>query len=64
VKLEIFNIMGQKVATLVDQHQDAGSYTVRWNSRGSDGNRVSSGIYLYRLSAGDFVETKKMILMK
>jgi hypothetical protein len=64
VKLEIFNIMGQKVTTLADQHQDAGSYTVRWDSRGSDGNRVSSGIYLYRLTAGEFVETKKMILMK
>ena len=64
VKLEIFNILGQKVATLVDEHQDAGSYTVTWDSRGSDGTRVSSGIYLYRLTAGEFVENKKMSLMK
>jgi len=64
VTLDIYNIVGQKVAALVNGYQDAGSYTVTWNSKGFDGNRVSSGIYLYRLTAGEFVQTRKMILMK
>jgi len=64
VSLEIFNIMGQKVATLVDEYQEAGRYTVTWDSRNDEGRQVSSGIYLYRLKAGDFVQTRKMVLMK
>ena len=64
VKLEVFNIMGQKVTSLVNQYQDAGSYTVTWNSRNQDGIQVSSGIYFYKLNANNFAETKKMILMK
>jgi hypothetical protein len=59
VKLEIFNIMGQRVATLVDQHLEAGNHSVTW-----DGSRVASGIYFYRFDAGDFVESKKMVLLK
>jgi hypothetical protein len=64
VKLEIYNIIGQRVATLVDAYQDAGNYTVTWNSRNSNGVQVSSGAYLYRIVAGDYVESKKMILLK
>jgi len=59
VKLEVFNILGQRVATLVDQPMDAGYYTVEW-----DANEYASGVYLYRLTAEDFVETKKMLLLK
>jgi hypothetical protein len=59
VKLDVFNIMGQKVATLVDEHREAGYHIVAW-----DASSVASGIYLYRLSAGDFVATKKMVVMK
>ncbi|HEQ98638.1 MAG TPA: T9SS type A sorting domain-containing protein [candidate division Zixibacteria bacterium] len=64
VKLEIFNIMGQKVISLVDEFQDSGSYTVRWNSIGRDGRTVSSGIYFYRLTTGQLMQTRKMVLMK
>ena len=59
VRLDIYNIMGQKVATLVNRHLEAGFHTAVW-----DGTRVASGIYLYRLDADDFVDTKKMILLK
>lgn len=59
VKLEIFNVMGQKVATLVDGQVEAGEHIVKW-----DGSKAASGVYLYRLQADDFVDTKKMILLK
>ena len=59
VKLEIFNIMGQKVSTLVDGNMSAGPHTVTFN-----GNDQASGMYLYRLQADEFVESKKMLLVK
>jgi PKD repeat protein len=59
VKLEVFNICGQKVTTLANGIFNAGTHTVSW-----DGSRVSSGVYLYRLEAGDYVENRKMILLK
>jgi len=59
VKLEVFNIMGQRVATLIDQRLQAGNHNVVWN-----GSQVASGIYFYRLDAGDFVESRKMVLLK
>jgi hypothetical protein len=63
-KLEIYNIMGQQVATIVDRHMEAGRHSVTWNSTNDQGDRVASGIYFYRLDAGDLVDTKKMILLK
>lgn len=59
VKLEVFNVMGQKVATVVDKHLEAGDHSVTW-----DGSQVASGVYFYRLDAGDFSTTRKMILLK
>jgi hypothetical protein len=59
VELSIYNTLGQKVATLVNKKQTAGSYQVKWNASG-----LSSGVYLYRLQAGNHIQTKKMILMK
>jgi len=59
VKLEIFNILGQKIATLVDEKQKAGYKTARW-----DAGSLSSGIYFYRLQVGDFVQTRKMVLIR
>jgi len=59
VRLEVYNILGQKVTTLIDGKQRAGYKTARW-----DASTFSSGIYFYRLQAGDFVETRKMILLK
>jgi hypothetical protein len=59
VKLEIFNVRGQQVATLVDRVQNSGYYSVKW-----DAGAVSSGLYFYRLSAGEFSDTRKLILIK
>ncbi|MCP4567722.1 MAG: T9SS type A sorting domain-containing protein [FCB group bacterium] len=64
VTLEIFNVNGQKVKTLVDEVVTAGEHTVNWNSTDENGQKVASGIYMYRLTAGDIVETKKMTLLK
>jgi hypothetical protein len=59
VALTVYNALGQKIATLVNKKQAAGNYTVRFDARD-----LPSGIYFYTLRAGDFVATKKMILMK
>lgn len=64
VSLKIYNLMGQEVVTLVDEEQPAGSYTVRWNATNNFGIRVASGVYLYLLKAGDFVQSKRMTLLK
>ncbi len=64
VELSIFNIVGQKVVTLVSDHQTAGEKTVIWDGRNADGKAVASGIYVYRLQAGDFVRSYKMLLTK
>ncbi|HOZ36730.1 MAG TPA: T9SS type A sorting domain-containing protein, partial [bacterium] len=59
VQLTVFNATGQTITRLVDEEQGAGSYQVSW-----DGSAVPTGIYFYRIEAGDFVQTKKMTLMK
>ena len=64
VTLTVYNMLGQRVKTLVDLEQESGYYTVRWDGTNEIGSRVSSGIYIYRLSAGNFVSTIKMNLLK
>ena len=64
VKIDVFNVIGQKVKTLVDAPQKIGSYKVNWNSVNDAGSKVSSGIYFYRLKADDFTQVKKMILLR
>lgn len=64
VTIEIFNLLGQRVARLIDEDYPAGSHIVTWDGMSSDGQSVPTGIYLYRLKAGDFMETKKMLLLK
>jgi len=65
VNVSIYNIRGQLITTLVDRIQTAGSYSVRWNALDQFGQRVASGMYLYRIQAGDkFIQTKKLLLMK
>ncbi len=64
VNLSIFNILGQKVTTLVNEDQVAGSHTVQWEGTDDGGKSVATGIYLYRLTAGELTESKKMLLLK
>ena len=63
-QLDIFNMLGQRLRTLVNKEQAAGIHTVQWDGRNDDGNKVSSGVYFYRLKAGDFVRIKRMILVE
>lgn len=64
VKLDVFNITGQRVMTLLDTDMPAGQHVVTWDGEDASGNPVASGVYLYRLQAGAFRESKKMVLMK
>jgi len=64
VKLEIFTITGQKVKTLINAYQSTNYYTIKWNGLNEVGSKVSSGVYLYRIEAGEFVKTNKMLLLK
>ncbi len=64
VKITIFNILGQKVTTLFDQPQVAGYHTVIWSRMTSQGKPAATGIYFYRIEAGEFVDSKKMLLLK
>ncbi len=64
VSLKIYNIAGQLVATLIDDHMAAGQYQLTWDAHDDAGNQLTSGIYLYRLSAANFSETRRMILLK
>jgi len=63
VHLEIYNLLGQSAEVLIDQHQDAGEYSIVWNSFES-GKNYPSGVYFYRLTVNDQTLTRKMILMK
>jgi hypothetical protein len=64
VSVEVYNILGQKVRTLVDETLDANSYSREWDGRSDSGEKVSNGIYFYKMVAGDFSDTKKAVLLK
>ena len=70
VRLEVFNIAGQRVRVLLDTHQPAGHYTVEWDSRNAQGQAVASGMYFYRLQASTdaatspFHDVKRMLLIR
>ncbi len=64
VKIEVFNIAGQRVATLVDGSVEAGNHSAVWDGSDANGSSVASGIYFYRLRAGTYSETRKMIMLK
>jgi hypothetical protein len=64
VTLEVFNILGERVATLVSEMQDAGYYSLRWDGKDDYHRQIASGMYIYRLKAGDFSSVKKMLMIK
>ena len=64
VRIDMYNILGQKVRTLVNGTHQPGMYHVRWNGTNDFGNPVSSGMYFYRISSEEFISVKKLVLMK
>ena len=64
VKLEIYNVLGQKIRTLLNKKYSTGVHSITWDSKDNTGKLMSSGIYLYRLSAGKHVQIRKMLLLK
>ncbi|OGC76378.1 MAG: hypothetical protein A2Z27_01330 [candidate division Zixibacteria bacterium RBG_16_50_21] len=64
VKLKIYNVLGQQVKNLVNGFEPAGFYSINWDGTDDQGEKVGTGIYFYRFEAGDFSQTKKMVLLK
>ncbi|OGG50092.1 MAG: hypothetical protein A3F84_02590 [Candidatus Handelsmanbacteria bacterium RIFCSPLOWO2_12_FULL_64_10] len=64
VRLTIYNILGQQVRTLINNRQAAGIHAVQWDGHDDAGRSVASGLYFYRLTAGEFTQTQKMLLLK
>jgi hypothetical protein len=64
VVVEIYNTKGQKVKTLVNETKAAGNWTAKWNGTDDNNQKVSNGVYFYKMNAGKFTSSKKMILMK
>ena len=64
VTLEVYNLRSQLVKTLVNDVKETGDYTVTWNGTDNSNKLVSSGVYFYKMKAGNYTATKKMILMK
>lgn len=64
VRLKVYDILGNEVATLVNDVKQAGSYTLTWDGENNTGNKISSGVYFYRLETGNFVDVKKMLFLK
>ncbi len=64
VQIDIFNVLGQKIKTLADGEYEAGHYSVNWDGTDDIGSSAATGIYFYRMNAGDFQDTKKLMLLK
>lgn len=64
VRITVYNTVGQVVRTLVDRHESPGQHETIWDGRDDSGHQVSSGLYLYRMTAGDFMRSRKMLLLK
>jgi N-acetylneuraminic acid mutarotase len=64
VKLAILNLLGQHITTLVDEAQSVGVYSVQWDGKDDTGKAVASGVYLYRLQTNQFVQVKKLALLR
>jgi hypothetical protein len=64
VKLDIYNIKGQKVRNLINDFRTIGIHKIVWDGRDDQGQEMGSGVYLYRLQAGELTKTKKMLLIK
>ncbi|MDP2808243.1 MAG: FlgD immunoglobulin-like domain containing protein, partial [bacterium] len=64
VSLKVYNTLGQVVKTLVNESQNPGPYSVKWNGKDESGRQAAAGIYFYRLASGEFNSTKKMVVLR
>ena len=64
VTLGIYDVLGKQIKTLVNQSQDAGNKIAMWDGTDELGRQVSAGVYLYQIQAGEFSQTRKMVLLK
>ena len=64
VDIRVFNSAGQQIRTLVKENQDPGYYKVKWDLRGVSGEHLPNGVYFYRITAGEFIRTKKMVILR
>jgi hypothetical protein len=64
VKVGVYNLLGQEVRILTDEMRNAGRYVVEWDGKATGGHPVSSGVYIYRMQAGSYTESRKMIMVK
>jgi hypothetical protein len=64
VNLKIYDLLGREVKTLISEPMQSGQYSVEWDGTNVQGNAVTSGVYIYRMVAGDFIATQRMTLMK
>ena len=64
VNITIYDLLGNEINNLVKSNQSSGYKTINWDATDNQGRQISSGVYLYSIEAGNFRETKKMILLK
>tara|TARA_B100000959_G_scaffold7985_1_gene8099 strand:+ start:158 stop:442 length:285 start_codon:yes stop_codon:yes gene_type:complete len=64
VSIDIYNLMGRHIKSLVNMNQDPGLRTIEWNATNDSNQPVSAGMYIYTIQAGSFMDTKKMVLLK
>ena len=64
VVIKVYNLLGQEVKTLINKTQGRGIHTMTWDGKDNTGRIVASGVYLYRLEAGTFVKSRKMLFIK
>jgi flagellar hook assembly protein FlgD len=64
VKLVIYDVLGHEIRRLVDERQTAGHHQIAWDSQNGFGSRVPSGVYFYRMKAGEFEVTRKLMVVR
>ena len=63
MRLDVFNVLGQRLATLVDAERSAGAHTAQWDGTDAAGRAMGAGVYIYRLSSGGMTESRRMVLV-
>jgi flagellar hook assembly protein FlgD len=64
IKVEIFNVIGELISTIVNEYQRPGKYTVKWDGTDDSGGKAASGVYFYRVTSNEKLQTRKMILLR